>query len=374
MNRTSDSFHWIFRNAHAEQSDDFVALVRELAPEFQAELSGARDPELGLILRADFPSEEQGREFWLELHTRCLDVNIPMELVEVAELETTAAAFEGAGLSWRPLHDVLSGAPANGEPEIVTPAGDAGGASSWSEALSVYRAEIPLESLYDILREGDPEMEGKLDDTIRRIERDGMPVINLLSYLDLPMFAEYAAEHPDERDQNLYLHMLHTWTCYRRYGAICARLTEELAEVLEDKRYLRINTTMFQSPALALCIQYPAWKYAVRGRTAADTRWVKEVYLTHFEPPTPAEDRELTLMIVTHDERGEFGFIPLEVPLTLPAVDQSIDAFFAPSIEDDELGMNTQDLHRLTVIAATYCLYATARDPRKYLTGAGPAT
>lgn len=364
MTFSSDSFHWNFRNAHAEQADEFVALVRVLAPEFSAELSAAREEELGLILRADFPSEEQGREFWLELHTRCLDMNIPMEL---------AGDGVAAGLEWRALDEVLAEESGSVEPVIVPPHGAGKEAYSASSTLAKYRAEIPAESLYDILRADDPEMDGKLEDTIRRIERSGMPVINLLSYLDLPLFTEYAGEHPDERDQNLFLHMLHTWTCYRRYGALCARLTPELAEVLEDKRYLRLNTTMFQSPAPALCLQYPAWKYAVRGRTAADTRWVKEVYLTHFEPPTPAEDRELTLMTITHDEQGEFGFIPLEVPLTLPAVDQSIDAFFAPSMEDEELGMNTQDLHRLTVIAATYCLYATARDPRKYLTGAGPA-
>jgi hypothetical protein len=366
MIQASNSFHWNFRNAHAEQTEDFIALVRSLAPEFFAELSAAREPELGLILRADFPSEGQGREFWLELHTRCLDVNIPMEL---------AADEVAATLDWQPLDRVLAEEAAPGEPVIVVPS-DPGKAESEvhsvSDALARYRAEVPIESLYDILRSDDSEMDGKLDDTIRRIERSGMPVINLLSYLDLPLFTEYAEEHPDERDQNLFLHMLHTWTCYRRYGALCARLTPELAEVLEDKRYLRLNTTMFQSPAPALCIQYPAWKYPVRGRTAADTRWVKEVYLTHFEPPTPAEDRELTLMIITHDEQGEFGFIPLELPLTLPAVDESIDAFFAPSIEDEELGVNTQDLHRLTIVAATYCLYATARDPRKYLTGAGP--
>lgn len=367
MTLSTDSFHWVFRNAHAEQSDDFIVLVRELAPEFQAEVTGARDAELGLVLRADFPSEEMGREFWLELHTRCLDVNIPMELVEVAE------AASGAGWRWQPLQDLLRAHPSQEESEIITRPDESRRAAPVTESLAVYRAEIPLETLYDILRADDPEMEAKLDDTIRRIERNGMPVINLLSYLDLPMFAEYAEEYPDERDQNLYLHMLHTWTCYRRFGALSARLTEELAEVLEDKRYLRVNTTMFQSPAPALCIQYPAWKYAVRGRTAAETRWVKEVYLTHFDPPVPTEDRELTLMIITHDEQGEFGFIPLEVPLTLPAVDESIDAFFAPSLEDEELGMNTQDLHRLTVIAATYCLYATARDPRKYLTGAGPS-
>lgn len=365
MTFSSDSFHWNFRNAHADQTDDFVALVRTLALEFSAGLRAAREPELGLILRADFPSEDQGREFWLELHTRCLDVNIPMEL---------AADDVAAALTWQPLEQVMAPDEAVSDaPVIVVKPETEREVHSTSASLARYRAEIPVETLYDILRSDDPEMDGKLDDTIRRIERNGMPVINLLSYLDLPLFTEYAEQNPDERDQNLFLHMLHTWTCYRRYGALCARLTPELAGVLEDKRYLRVNTTMFQSPAPALCLQYPPWTYAVRGRTAADTRWVKEVYLTHFEPPTPAEDRELTLMIITHDEQGEFGFIPLEVPLTLPAVDQSIDAFFAPGIEDEELGMNTQDLHRLTVVAATYCLYACARDPRKYLTGAGPA-
>ena len=363
MNPSTDSFHWNFRNAHAEQTDDFVAVVRALAPEFSAELWSAREPELGLILRADFPSEGQGREFWLELHTRCLDENIPMEL---------AADDVAATLDWQPLDESLAGGTKPEEPVIVLPPDGEGEVSSVSDSLARYRAEIPVETLYDILRSDDPEMDGKLDDTIRRIEGSGLPVINLLSYLDLPLFTEYAEQNSDERDQNLFLHMLHTWTCYRRYGALCARLTPELAKVLEDSRYLRVNTTMFRSPASALCIQYPSWQYAVRGRTAADTRWVKEVYLTHFEPPTPAEDRELTMMIITHDERGEFGFIPLEVPLTLPAVDESIDAFFAPSLEDEELGMNTQDLQRLAVIAATYCLYATARDPRRYLTGASP--
>lgn len=363
MNLSNDSFHWNFRNAHAEQTEEFVALVRVLAPEFSASLSAAREAEMGLILRADFPSEEQGREFWLELHTRCLDVNIAMELAADAVADL---------LEWQPLEQVLAEEAGPEEPVIVVPPHAEKDVHSVSDSLARYRAEIPVETLYDILRSDDPEMEGKLDDTIGRIERSGLPVINLLSYLDLPLFTEYAEQNADERDQNLFLHMLHTWTCYRRFGALCARLTPELAKVLEDSRYLRVNTTMFQSPAPALCIQYPHWQYSVRGRTAADTRWVKEVYLTHFEPPTPAEDRELTLMIITHDEKGEFGFIPLEVPLTLPAVDESIDAFFAPSVEDDELGMNTQDLQRLTVIAATYCLYATARDPRKYLTGARP--
>lgn len=373
MTVSSDSFHWNFRNAHAEQTGDFVALVQILAPEFSAVLSAAREPELGLILRAEFPSEDEGREFWLELHTRCLDVNIAMELAPDAVADR---------LAWQPLDAVIeemmdasdaASSQTAGETVVVVQPQAEQQVHSVSDALARYRADIPPETLYDILRSDDPEMDGKLDDTIRGIERSGMPVINLLSYLDLPLFTEYAEQNPDERDQNLFLHMLHTWTCYRRYGALCARLTPELARVLEDKRYLRVNTTMFQSPAPALCIQYPPWEYAVRGRTAADTRWVKEVYLTHFEPPTPAEDRELTLMIITHDERGEYGFIPLEVPLTLPAVDQSIDAFFAPSMEDEDLGMNTQDLHRLTIVAATYCLYATARDPRKYLTGAAPA-
>ncbi|MGH9536231.1 MAG: hypothetical protein ACRD2E_15385, partial [Terriglobales bacterium] len=80
--------------------------------------------------------------------------------------------------------------------------------------------------------------------------------------------------------------------------------------------------------------------------------------------------RELTLMIVTHDERGEFAFVPLEIPLSLPAVDESLQAFFAPSLEDPDLGPNTQDLLQTTTIAAAWCLYRCARDPQRYLDAA----
>ncbi|HEY8054742.1 MAG TPA: hypothetical protein VIE13_02385 [Terriglobales bacterium] len=344
------AFRWVFRTPFPEQTADFLELAQGLAGEFAAQLRVRREGG-EWWLRADFAgsleeAEEQGRAFWLELHSRCLDVNLGLELVEA-----DADAYE-----WQP--------PSAWEPApvAVTPAPAAPRA-----ALARNRAVIAEEPLYDILRADDPEMDKNLSETITWIESQGLPVINLLSYLDLPLFTTYAADHPDERDQNLFLHMLHTWACYRRFGALHARLPEALAATFTDARYLRINTTQFRSPAPALCLQFVDWTQPVRGAGGGPAQWAKEIYLTHCEPPTPAEDRELTLMIVTCDEGGEFGFIPLEVPLSLPAVDQSIDAFFAPSAGDEDWAANAEDLHRLTKLAATYCLYASARDPARYL-------
>ncbi len=325
-------FQWIFHAPLAEQIDAFAALAGELAAKFGAELSTApRDGDL--IFRTifpgdDFDAEETGREFWQELYSRCLDANLALELVD---------SFPAPG-ALQP------------SPEVET--------GSQRAALAVPRGEIPEAPLYDILRADDPDMDRNLDETIAWIEAAGLPVINLLSYLDLPLYRAYAAEHEDERDQNMFLHMLHTWTCYRRYGAVLARIPLELARAFVNPIYLRLNTTQFRAPAPALCLMFPPWEYMV------GTQWVKEIYITHLEPPTPADDRELTFMIVSHDERGECGFITLEVPLSLPGVGESIDAFFA-SPED-------ADLRRLTVIAATYCLYATARDRKQYLGSAGP--
>ncbi len=333
----------------AEQTEAFVGLARELAEPFQARLLAAPRGS-GVVLRAEFQgdaasAEERGRAFWLELHSRSLDQNLAMELAE---------GFQPDG-GWQPLDQVAVA------PRVPPRPGCAPG------GLALQRPPIAPEPLYDILRADDPEMDQNLDNTIAWIEGHGLPVINLLSYLELPLFTTYAADHPDERDQNLFLHMLHTWTCYRRFGAFHARVPEDLAAAFEDPRYLRLNSTQFCSPAPALCVQFTDWTQLVRGTGNRGSLWAKEVYLTHFEPPTPAEERELTLMIVTWDERGEFGFIPLEVPLSLPAVDESIAAFFAPSAGDEELGANTGDLDRLTRIAATYCLYATARDSARYL-------
>jgi len=327
-------FQWIFHTPLAEQTEAFAALAAELAVAFHAELStAARDGDL--IFRTvfpgdDFDAEQTGRDFWQELYSRCLDSNLAMELVETF-----------------PAANALRCAPATE-------------ANSQPTALVVPRGEIPEAPLYDILRADDPDMDRNLDETIAWIEAAGLPVINLLSYLDLPLYRAYAAEHEDERDQNMFLHMLHTWTCYRRYGAVLARVPLALAKAFVNPMYLRLNTTQFRSPAPALCLVFPPWEYMV------GQHWVKEIYMTHLEPPTPADDRELTFMIVSHDERGEFGFIPLEVPLSLPGVGESIDAFFA-SPED-------ADLRRLTVIAATYCLYATARDRAQYLGSPGPTT
>ncbi|MGH9486860.1 MAG: hypothetical protein ACRD04_04635 [Terriglobales bacterium] len=347
----SDVFAWVFHTPLPEQTPAFTSLVRELGPRFAAELQAApRGP--GWVLRAAFAgpeaaAEERGLAFWLELHSRCLDQNLAMELVEGFQPEN----------GWQPL------AAMEAEPSPLA------AARAPHAALARQRVPIAPEPVYDILRAGDAGMDRNLAGTIAWIEAQGLPVINLLSYLELPLFTAYAAEHEEERDQNLFLHMLHTWTCYRRYGAVHARLPEELAAAFADPRYLRLNTTQFRSPVPALCLQFSDWTEAVRGVGTGALQWAKEVYLTHFEPPTPAEERELTLMIVTFDERGEFGFIPLEVPLSLPAVDESIDAFFAPSAGDEELGANTEDLRRLTRIAATYCLYATVGDSARYLQG-----
>lgn len=342
------AFAWTFRAPLAEQTEAFAALARELADRFQTRLLAARRAD-GWVLRTEFGSEDRARAFWAELHSRSLDQNLAMELVEGFEPER----------GWHPLEAVALASPVPAR------------RNSSANALQRQRPAIAPEPLYDILRADDPEMDLNLASTIAWIEGQGLPVINLLSYLELPLFTTYAADHPDERDQNLFLHMLHTWTCYRRFGELHARVPENLAVAFEDPRYLRLNSTQFRSPAPALCVQFTDWSQPVRGAgpagSSAALQWAKEVYLTHFEPPSPAEERELTLMIVTYDERGEFGFIPLEVPLSLPAVDESIAAFFAPSAGDDELGANTEDLDRLTRIAATYCLYATARDPARYL-------
>ncbi|TAN24400.1 MAG: hypothetical protein EPN33_01150 [Acidobacteria bacterium] len=344
------AFTWTFHTPFPEQTEAFVALASGIAQAQQVRLLGARRGD-GLVLHVAFAgdgdeAEERGRAYWAELHSRSLDENLAMELVEGFEPE------EG----WRALEAfALDGA----EPLARRQAPAA--------ALAPQRPPLAPEPLYDILRGDDPEMDRNLEQTIAWIEGNGLPVINLLSYLELPLFTDYAAAHEDERDQNLFLHMLHTWTCYRRFEAVHARVPEALAQAFEDPRYLRINTTQFRSPAPALCVQFVDWTQPVRGVGGGRMQWAKEVYLTHFEPPTPAEERELTLMFITYDERGEFGFIPLEVPLSLPAVEESIEAFFAPSEGDEELGANTEDLKRLTQIAATYCLYATARDPGRYL-------
>ncbi|HVA64421.1 MAG TPA: hypothetical protein VNF74_11905 [Terriglobales bacterium] len=350
----SAPFHWVFHSPLAEQSDDFLQLATALAGDFQAELSVAAMAE-GLVLRADFAgeemeAEERGRAFWLELHSRCLDANLAMELVE---------DFEPAA-GWQPAASLV--------PALAVAARVAA-APVAAAALARQRPPIPSQTVYDLLRADDLDLDRNLDETIAWIEAAGLPVINLLSYLDLPLFRRYADEHPEEREQNLFLHMLHTWACFRRWGAVSAALPPALAEAFADPRYLRLNTTQFRSPAPALCLQLADWSQPVRPVARSAPQWAKEIYLTHLEPPTPADDRELTLMIVTYDERGEFGFIPLEVPLSLPGVGESIAAFFAPSAGDEELGANTEDLHRLTVLAATYCLYATARDPALYLAG-----
>jgi len=340
--------HWIFHTALPEQTGEFVQLASQLAATFGVELTAAAGPT-GVVLRTSFEEEDHARAFWLELHSRCLDQNLALELCD-----------PGPGPVWRPTGRDFVPSPALIE-RPPTPA-----------PLARERPPIPSETVYDLLRADDGEMDRNLAETIAAIESAGLPVINLLSYLDLPLFQNYAAEHPEERDQNLFLHMLHTWACYRHAGEVHARLEPKLAQVFTDPRYLRLNTTQFRSPAPALCVQLPDWTWTVRPVARADggagrLQWAKEIYLTHLEPPTPSDDRELTLMIVTYDERGEFGFIPLEVPLSLPGVGQSIDAFFAPSEGDDELGANTEDLRLLTAISATYCLYATARDRERYL-------
>lgn len=359
---SDETLFWIFHNVHEEETEAFLTVLPPLAAAHGAQLRWARAAGSGLVIRADFATEDAAREFWLDLHERAIEQNLAMEL-------TACDAAE-----WRDWESgpgvATDSATAEGAAEILAAAGAPAGPAT---GIAHYRPEIPSETLYDLLRQGDPELEGKLDGAIASIEEAGLPVINLLSYLDLPLFREYAEAHDDEREQNLFLHMLHTWACYRRYGAVHAAISPALAETLADPRYLRINTTTFRSPAPALCLQLPPWGQQLRGaigRMATPMQWVKEVYITHCEPPTPADDRELTLMIVTHDERGQFGFVPLELPLSLPAVDQSLEAFFAPSLEDEQFGANTQDLRRIALIAAAYCLYATARDPTRYLPSA----
>jgi len=346
-----DTFAWTFHTPLPEHTDAFAELAVELGAQFQATLMSAPDPAGGLVLRAQFAgeadaAEARGRDFWLELHSRCLDANLLLELVD-----TPSAP------AWSPLSALAPPAPTTRRHSAAAP----------ESALAPLRPQIPAQPLYDLLRADDPDLDRNLDETIAWIERADLPVINLLSYLDLPLFQSYAAEHEDERDQNQFLHMLHTWACYRRFGELHARVPLELAEAFTDPRYLRLNTTQFRSPAPALCVQLPDWAFALRPVASSRPQWAKEVYLTHLEPPTPADDRELTLMIVTYDERGDFGFVPLELPLSLPAVGESIEAFFAPGLDDAELGANTEDLRRLTVIAATYCLYASSADPARYL-------
>lgn len=344
-----EPFHWVFCDPLPEQATRFRALVEELAEGFAAQLrclcSGA-----GWLWRADFGDEEHGREFWLELHSRCLDENLAIELVP-EPLPPMA--------QWSALLDDEAANPEPVATMAVSPT-----------ALERFRPPIPAETAYDLLRADDPDLDKNLDETIAWIKAARLPVINLLSYLDLPLYRNYAVEHPDEREQTLFLHMLHTWTCYRHFGEVHATLPDELIRAFASPIYLRLNTTQFRSPAPALCLQFAPWSMPVRGAVhGSRPQWAKEIYLTHLEPPTPHDDRELTLMFVLHDEAGEYGFVPLEVPLSLPGVGQSIDAFFAPGADDSELGANTEDLRRLTSIAATYCLYATARDPARYLAG-----
>ncbi|MGH9480715.1 MAG: hypothetical protein ACRD1L_01375 [Terriglobales bacterium] len=382
-------FQWIFRAPLPEQTGAFTELARGLAARFGSELDAATHQD-GLILRSRFggaslEAEERGRAFWLELHSRCLDQNLAMELVQQFDppagwrpLEALAAITPAAPAAARAPHsrqlgDALSasgrrlpGSDARPQPDQR----EGGSNQGWPchpAAMAPQRPPIPEATLYEILRGDDPEMDRNLVETIAWIEAAGLPVINLLSYLELPLYVHYAAAHPGEREQNLFLHMLHTWTCYRRWGEVHARMPEALAQAFTDPRYLRLNTTQFRSPAPALCVQLAPWSQPVGATGAGPAQWAKEIYLTHLEPPTPFDDRELTLMIVTHDARGEFGFFPLEVPLSLPGVGDSLEAFFAPSAGDVELGANTRDLHRLTAIAATYCLYASARDPARYL-------
>lgn len=344
---SAEAFHWVFLDPLPEQGAHFQALVEELAAAFSADLRCAQ-AGAGWLWRAGLANEEEGRAFWLELHSRCLDADLALELAEASSDAQwlRAPTSDAAAVARAPL-----------------PASQAG--------LERYRPPIPAETVYDLLRADDPELDQNLDQTIAWIQAAQLPIINLLSYLDLPLYQRYAAEHPDEREQILFLHMLHTWTCYRHFGEVHAALPQPLAQAFASPIYLRLNTTQFRSPAPALCLQFSPWSMPVRGTArTARPQWAKEIYITHLEPPTPADDRELTLMLVLHDESGEYGFVPLEVPLSLPGVGQSIDAFFAPSAGDEELGANTEDLCRLTSIAATYCLYATARDPARYLAGA----
>ncbi len=362
-------FAWILRPGHADEWPAMVRLVAQHAGIAGARLSVASDPRQGRRLRAELPDEEIGQAFWLAIHEAADELSLAVELV------TDPAA---AGGPWSALESA-SGEVARSSDEGVGGISQAAAAATLAPpnatpGLTRFRPEVPEETLYDLLREQDPDLDGKLEQAIQQIEAEGLPVIHLLPYLDLPLFQEYAAANPGEREQNLFLHMLHTWTCYRRFGAVHARLGPELAATLTDSRWLRLHSTQFQSPAPALCVQFPAWWQTLRAPGGGPSQWVKEVYLIHCEPPTPLEDRELTLMIVTHDERGEFGFVPLEIPISLPAVDESLQAFFAPSLEDPDLGANTQDLQQTCCIAAAWCLYSCARDPVRYLGSAAPPT
>lgn len=362
------TFSWILRPGHADEWDAVAGLVATQATAFGAQLFWAAETGLGSApgggagarrLRAELADEETGRAFWLAVHEAADEMSLAVELL------TEPAAADGP---WRRLDAAAAESlvPSAAGAQLV-PA-----SAPRPDGLALVRPELPEETLYDLLLAQDPELAGKLDQTIGAIEAEGLPVIHLLPYLDLPLFQDYAAEHPGETEQNLFLHMLHTWTCYRRFGQVHAQLGEELAATLADSRWLRVHTTQFQSPAPALCVQFPPWWQPLRPAAAGPQQWVKEIYLTHCEPPTPIEDRELTLMIVTHDDRGEFAFVPLEIPLSLPAVEESLEAFFAPSLDDAQLGANSQDLWRTTRIAAAWCLYACARDPQRYLPpGAG---
>lgn len=354
-------FFWILRPGHPDEWAAVVGLVQRHAEPFGGGLSEAGEGAWGRRLRVELRDEVAARAFWLAVHEAADELGLAVELI------TEPAASDG------PWHRLEAGGASPAEASPATQTIIRNDRAAGAAGLSLLRPEIPEATLYDLLAEQDPELCGKLDQTIAAIEEQGLPVIHLLPYLDLPLFQEYAESHPGETEQNLFLHMLHTWTCYRRFGQVHARLPEDLAATLADARWLRVHTNQFASPAPALCVQFPLWWQPLRPASPGPQQWVKEVYLTHCEPPTPVEDRELTLMIVTHDDRGEFAFVPLEIPLSLPAVEESLEAFFAPSLADAELGANGQDLWRTARIAAAWCLYACARDPRRYLPSGGAA-
>ncbi|MGH3181864.1 MAG: hypothetical protein ACRDOE_08155 [Streptosporangiaceae bacterium] len=99
-------FQWIFRAPLPEQTGAFTELARGLAARFGSELDAATHQD-GLILRSRFggaslEAEERGRAFWLELHSRCLDQNLAMELVQHFD--------PPAG--WRPLEALAAITPA----------------------------------------------------------------------------------------------------------------------------------------------------------------------------------------------------------------------------------------------------------------------
>src|SRR6185437_15145211 len=129
-----------------EQTAAFLELTAEVAAEFEAMLDAAHAPE-GVVVRAQFlgeeiEAEERGRAFWLELHSRCLDENLALELANP------------------PADGVWGGMelPAASQPE-PTPAAP--------EALALVRPEIPAATLYDLLRADDPELEQNLAETTR---------------------------------------------------------------------------------------------------------------------------------------------------------------------------------------------------------------